>query len=85
MAALKMGVREEQFDDIAVELQEFFAGLHESDRTAPDLEREKYEVTAPSQVDTERHLAEITEEQEAPGGLSPEMEERLKQLEAEEA
>lgn len=84
-AALKAGVSEEQFDDIAVELQDLFAGLGESDRAARDLAREKYEAAAPSQVDTERRMAELTEEQKAPASLSPEMEKRLKQLEAEEA
>ncbi len=84
-AALRAGVREEQFDDIAMELQELFSGLRESDRAAQDLEQERYRAAVPNKVETDKRMAELTEEEKAPSDLSPEMEKRLKQLEAEEA
>lgn len=83
-AALKAGVSEEQFDEIAVELQDLFADLRQADKAARDLEREQYEVAAPPQVETEKRMADLTEEREAPITLSPETEQRLKKLEAEE-
>jgi len=84
-AALQAGGSEEQFDDIAVELQDLFAKLRESDKAARDLEREKYEVAAPPHVDTEQRMAELADEAKAPITLSPQTEQRLKNLEAEEA
>jgi hypothetical protein len=84
-AALKAGVSEEQFDDIAVELQDLFAKLRESDQAARELEKEEYEVTAPTHVETEQRMAELTEETKPSVTLSPEIEKRLKQLETEEA
>jgi hypothetical protein len=84
-AALKAGVSEEQFDSIAVELQDLFADLRQADKAARDLEREAYEVAAPPQVETEQRMADLTEEPQAPITLSPETEQRLKKLEAEEA
>lgn len=84
-AALKAGVSEEQFDAIAIELQELFAKLRESDKAARDLEREEYEVAGPTRVDTEQRMAELTDEAKPPITLSPKTEQRLKKLEAEEA
>ena len=84
-AAMQAGVTDEQFDEIALELQDLFATLRQSDRAARDLEREKYEVAEPTPVKTEQRMAELTEETKTPITLSPETEQRLKKLEAEEA
>jgi hypothetical protein len=84
-AAMQAGVTDEQFDEIALELKDLFATLRQSDRAARDLEREKYEVAEPAPVKTEQRLAELTEEAKTPITLSPETEQRLKKLEAEEA
>ncbi|MBN1506058.1 MAG: hypothetical protein JW955_04385 [Sedimentisphaerales bacterium] len=84
-AALQTGVTEGQFDEIALELQDLFATLRQSDKAARDLERERYEVAEPTPVKTEQRVAEFAEETKPPITLSPETEERLKKLEAEEA
>jgi len=82
--ALRAGVTEDQFDDIALEIQDLFGELKEADRAARDLEREKYEAPEPSRVDVEQRMAEVAGEEKAPAELSPETEKRLKQLAAEE-
>lgn len=84
-AALRAGVTEEQFDDIALEIQDLFGELREADRAARDLERETYEAPEPSPVDVEKRMAEVSGEEKAPAALSAETEKRLKQLESEEA
>jgi hypothetical protein len=84
-AAMQAGATDEQFDEIALELKDLFATLRQSDRAARDLEREKYEVAEPAPVKTEQRMTELTEETKPPITLSPETEQRLKKLEAEEA
>jgi len=82
-AALRAGVSEEQFDDIALEIQDLFGTLKTLDRAAADLEREKYEAPAASKVDVDQRMAEVQGAEKAPIALSPETEKRLKQLETE--
>ncbi len=84
-AALRAGVSEEQFDEIALDLQNLFSALRESDRAARDLERERYEAPAANEVKTEERMAELAEDEKTPADLSPEIERRLRQLEAEDA
>jgi len=83
-AALRAGVSEEQFDDIALEVQDLFSSLKALDRAAVDLDREKYEPPTTSTVDVEQRVAEIQSNEVAPTGLSAETEKRLKELETEE-
>ena len=82
-AALRAGVSEEQFDSLAVDLQDLFGELKESDRAARDLDREKYESPETSHVDVDQRMAEVQGAEKAPVGLSAETEKRLKQLETE--
>jgi len=82
-AALRAGVSEEQFDDIALEIQDLFGTLKTLDRAATDLGREKYEAPVAGKVDVDQRMAEVKGTQEGPVSLSPEAEKRLKQLETE--
>lgn len=82
-AALRAGVSEEQFDDIALEIQDLFGTLKTLDRAATDLDREKYEALVASNVDVEKRMAEVLGDEKAPPALSPETVKRLKQLETE--
>jgi len=84
-AALRAGVTDEQFDDIALEVQELFGQLRESDRAARDLEKEQYEVRDASRVEVEQRMAEVQGVEPAPVALTAETQKRLKQLETEEA
>jgi hypothetical protein len=84
-AALRAGVSEEQFDDIALEIQDLFSTLKTLDRAATDLDREKYGAPAASKVDVDQRLGEVQGAEKAPAALSADTEKRLKQLEAEEA
>jgi hypothetical protein len=81
--ALNAGVTEDQFDDIALELQTLFGQLRESDRAARDLEQEEYRAPQASHVDVEKRMAEVAGSEKTSDGLSPETEQRLKQLETE--
>jgi hypothetical protein len=83
--AQETGVEEGQLDDIALDLQEVFAGVKTIDREAADLEQVEYEAPKRSRVDIEQRMAEVEGEAVTKTGLSPETEKRLKQLEAEEA
>ena len=49
-----------------------------------DLAQVEYEAPEHSRVDIEQRMAEVQGEAVTPTGLSPEIEKRLKQLEAEE-
>lgn len=82
-AALRAGVSEEQFDDIALEIQDLFGTLKTLDRAATDLDREKYEAPLASKVDVDQRMAKVQGAEKAPVALSPETEKRLKQLETE--
>jgi len=83
-AAKAIGLEEEEFDDIALELQDAFEELKVADRASRDLERVEYQAPEASPVDINRRMAEVAGEQETVTGLSAETEKRLKQLEAEE-
>ncbi len=82
-AALRAGVSEEQFDDIALEIQDLFGTLKMLDRAATDLDREKYEAPVTSKVDVDQRMAEVQGAEKASVVLSPETEKRLKELETE--
>ncbi|MCC5829242.1 MAG: hypothetical protein JJU36_07320 [Phycisphaeraceae bacterium] len=82
-AALRAGVTEEQFDELAFEIQGLFSELKTLDRAAADLDRERYEPPATSKVDVDQRVEEVQGAREAPVTLSPETEKRLKQLETE--
>jgi hypothetical protein len=84
-AALRAGVSEEQFDEIALEIQELFGTLKTLDIAAKDLEREKYAAPVAPAIDVSQRMAEAEGAEKAPAALSPETEKRLKQLETEEA
>ena len=79
------GLEEGQLDDIALDLQDAFAGLKATDREAAELEQVAYEAPKRSRVDVEQRMAEVEGEGVNTTGLSPEAEKRLKQLEAEDA
>ena len=83
--AQEAGVEEGQLDDIALDLQDAFAGLKATDREAAGLEQVAYEAPQRSRVDIEQRMAEVAGEAVNTTGLSPETEKRLKQLESEEA
>jgi len=86
-AAIEHGITEEEFDDIALEIQDLFGQLRDADRAARELEREQYKIPEPAPVDVEKRMAELEEESqpemEAPADLPPELEKRLRRLEAE--
>jgi hypothetical protein len=83
--AQETGLEEGQLDDIALDLQEAFAGLKATDREAAGLEQVAYDAPQRSRVDIEQRMAEVAGEAANTTGLSPETEKRLKQLESEEA
>jgi len=83
-AALAAGITEEQFDEIALEVQDLFTELRETDRAARDLEREKYEAPEKTPVQLEERMAEVAGEKEPPAELSPETQKRLQELATEE-
>jgi hypothetical protein len=83
--AQETGLQDGQLDDIALDLQEAFAGLKAADREAAGLEQVAYQAPKRTRVDVEERMAEVAGEAVRTTGLSPETEQRLKQLEAEEA
>ena len=83
-AAQDKGLEEDELDNIAVELQEAFAGLKVADHASRDLERVEYQAPEVSPVNVDKRMAEVAGEEETTTGLSAETEKRLKQLETEE-
>lgn len=82
-AALKAGVSEEEFDDIALEIQDLFGSLKSMDRAARDLDRETYASAEAVPVNAEERMAEVAGEKESATELSEETQKRLKALELE--
>ncbi|MCK5861564.1 MAG: hypothetical protein KAH38_03700 [Candidatus Hydrogenedentes bacterium] len=82
-AALNAGVSEDEFDDIAVEIQDLFGSLKTMDRAAKALELESYSTPQTATVDAKERMEEITEEKGTEADLSEEMKKRLKELELE--
>jgi hypothetical protein len=82
-AALRADVSEEQFDDIALEIEDLFDTLKALDVAATDLAGEKYEAPVASEEDVDQRVANVQAAEKAPVVLSPETEKRLEQLEAE--
>lgn len=82
-AALKAGVSEAEFDDIALEIQDLFGSLKSMDRAARDLDRETYAPAEAVPVNAEERLAEVAGEKESATELSEETQKRLKALELE--
>lgn len=82
-AALKTGVSEEQFDEIALELQDLFGALKSADRAARELDREVYTTPEATPVDAETRMAEVAGEKAPAAELSEETQKRLKSLELE--
>jgi len=82
-AALRADVSEEQFDDIALEIEDLFDTLKALDVAATDLAGEKYEAPVAGEEDLDQRVANVQAAEKAPVVLSPETEKRLEQLEAE--
>lgn len=82
-AALRRGAAEEQFDDIALEIQDLFSKIRDADQAARQLEGEQYAAPERSRVDVEKRMAEVQGEEATAAELSPETQKRLEQLETE--
>jgi len=80
IAAKAKGVEEGQLDDIALELQDVFSDLKESDRASRDLEQEKYEAPATEPVNVEQRMAELEGVEPQGDEISEETKKRLAEL-----
>jgi hypothetical protein len=82
-AALQAGINEDQFDEIAVEIEDLFSTLKASDRAAADMNREEYAAPETSSVNVDERLESVEGQGVASVDLSPEMQARFKALETE--
>lgn len=82
--ARAQGVDEDMLDGLAVELEDIFAELKATDRTADGLDQVRYESPKSKQTDVEARMAELEGRTEPPDGMSQSTLDRLKQLDAEE-
>jgi chromosome segregation ATPase len=82
--AQKAGVKEEQFDELALDAQEAFADLKDADRAARDLEREKYDAPETERLDVKKQLGELEGRGKSASALPPDLRKKLKELEDEE-
>lgn len=77
-------IGEDIFDDLAVELEDTFAGLKRTDRAAKGLEEVSYEAPQAARIDVESRLSALDGTKEAAPELSPSTQQRLKELAGEE-
>ena len=82
--AQQQGIDEEMLDGLAIDLEDIFADLKATDRTAKSLADVKYEEEAKSNsIDIESRMAELQGEQVASQGMNAETAARLKALDEE--
>lgn len=84
IAAQQQGIDEDMLDDLAVDLEDIFAELKSTDRTAKSLASVNYEEAAKSPaVDIESRMAQLDGTQSESSPISAETKARLKELEEE--
>ncbi len=82
--AQEQGVDEEMLDGLAIDLEDIFAELKATDRTAKSLDNVKYEEEAkPDSIDIERRMSELQGEKVSSETMSAETAVRLKELDSE--
>lgn len=82
--AQQQGIDEEMLDGLAIDLEDIFADLKATDRTAKSLADVKYEEEAKSNsIDIESRMAELQGEQVTSQGMNAETAARLKALDEE--
>ncbi len=81
--AKEQGVDEDMLDSLAIELEDVFADLKATGRTAKGLEGVHYEAPQAKQMDIDGRMAELQGEAPASEGLSQSTAERLKALDEE--
>ena len=80
IVAKTKGVEEGQLDDLALELQDVFADLKESDRATRDLEQERYEAPTSEPVNVEQRMADLEGTEPHVEEISEETKKRLAEL-----
>ena len=80
IVAKAKGVEEGQLDDLALELQDVFADLKESDRATRDLEQERYEAPTSDPVNVEQRMADLEGTEPHVEEISEETKKRLAEL-----
>ena len=80
IVAKTKGVEEGQLDDLALELQDVFADLKESDRATRDLEQERYEAPTSEPVNVEQRMADLEGTEPQVDEISEETKKRLAEL-----
>lgn len=80
IVAKAKGVEEGQLDDLALELQDVFADLKESDRATRDLEQERYEAPTSEPVNVEQRMADLEGTEPQVDEISEETKKRLAEL-----
>lgn len=80
IVAKTKGVEEGQLDDLALELQDVFADLKESDRATRDLEQERYEAPTSDPVNVEQRMADLEGTEPHVEEISEETKKRLAEL-----
>ncbi len=80
-AARDQGVKDDQLDEIALDLQEVFADLKEADRGVRELEKERYEGAERASVDVSQRVGEVEGSKVTAGEFSEATLKRLKEIE----
>jgi hypothetical protein len=81
--ALERGLKDEQLDAIAVQLEDTFAEVQQADNALKDLEKVGYRAPEAATVDVSSRMRELEGAKPEAAGLSGATLERLKQMERE--
>jgi len=79
-ASLGVGVSEDEFDHIAIELQDLFGNLRQLDRAASELDKESYTQASRKEPSVEERAEAVPEETATEPSLSPAIEDRINNM-----